>query len=252
MELGLKGKIAIVTGGASGFGRATAEALAREGAAAWIADFNGKAAEDAAAALRNLGLPVEAVAVDVGDAGAVERAFAGVEAKAGRIDILVGAAGLLSVGPVAELPASEWDRVSRVNVAGLLNGIKAVLPGMMKRKYGRIINIASVSAMRGGGSLGNVLYGATKAAVVAMSMGLARELGPHGITVNALAPSLADTAMTHQWLDEPTLKRVLSRIPVGRMADVREIADLIVFVASERAAFLTGGVIPIDGGILTT
>jgi len=123
---------------------------------------------------------------------------------------------------------------------------------MKKQKSGRIINIASVSAERGGGSVGNTLYGATKAGVVALTKGLARELGPDKITVNAIAPAIADTAMTHKLLTEDALKKILARIPIGRLAALSDIADLAVFLASDRANFITGTTIPVDGGILTT
>ena len=123
---------------------------------------------------------------------------------------------------------------------------------MTRQRSGHIINIASVSAMRGGGSVGNILYGATKAGVAAMTMGLARELGPDGITVNAIAPAIADTAMTHAALTEDARRRILARIPLGRLASFTDITDLAVFLASDRASFITGAIIPVDGGILTT
>jgi NAD(P)-dependent dehydrogenase (short-subunit alcohol dehydrogenase family) len=126
------------------------------------------------------------------------------------------------------------------------------MPAATRQRAGRIINIASVSAMRGGGSLGNTIYGATKASVVALTMGLARELGPLGITVNAVAPAVADTAMTRAGLTDEMRRRIVARIPLGRLATLSDIADLVTFLASDRAAFITGAVIPVDGGILTT
>jgi 3-oxoacyl-[acyl-carrier protein] reductase len=123
---------------------------------------------------------------------------------------------------------------------------------MTTARTGRIINIASISAMRGGGSVGNTLYGATKAGVVALTMGLARELGPSGITVNAVAPAIVDTAMTHAALTEEARQRILTRIPLSRFAMTSDVADLVVFLASSRASFITGATIPVDGGLLTT
>jgi len=252
MDLNLKGRVAVVTGAGAGIGEAVAGALASEGCSVWLADRDRAAATSAATALSSHGHAATALVVDVADAAAVFAAFAQVEKTAGRLDILVNAAGLISTGPFADLPASEWDRVARVNVAGILNCVKAAMPAATRQRAGRIINIASVSAMRGGGSLGNTIYGASKASVVALTMGLARELGPLGITVNAVAPAVADTAMTRAALTDDMRRRIVARIPLGRLAALSDIADLVTFLASDRAAFITGAVIPVDGGILTT
>jgi len=142
--------------------------------------------------------------------------------------------------------------VSEVNIAGMLYCIKAAMPVMASQRYGRIINIASISAARGGGSIGNTLYGTTKAGVIALTMGLARELGPQGITVNAISPAVADTAMTNKSLTADARANILARIPLGRMATLSDISNLAVFLASDCASFITGTAIPVDGGILTT
>jgi 3-oxoacyl-[acyl-carrier protein] reductase len=252
MDLNLKGRVAVVTGGAAGIGKAIASALAAEGCMICIVDRNGDAGRKAAAAIATGGNRAQSAAADVGDPAEMARVFGEFAATEKRIDILVNAAGLLSTGLVADLDVDEWRRVSQVNLAGVLYCAKAAIPIMRKERYGRIINIASVSAMRGGGSVGNTLYGATKAGVVALTMGLARELGPDGITVNAIAPAIADTAMTHSELTEGARRKILARIPLGRLANLSDIADLTVFLASNRASFITGTVIPVDGGILTT
>lgn len=252
MELNLKDRVALVTGGGAGIGEASARALAAEGCSVVIADRDGAAAERVAASIAPDGRSAVAVTVDVSDAAAVTAAFTEVGRRAGAPHILVNAAGLLSTGSVADLPAAEFDRIARVNIDGIINCVKAAVPAMATARTGRIINIASVSAMRGGGSVGNTLYGTTKAGVVALTMGLARELGPSGITVNAVAPAIVDTAMTHVALTDEARRRILQRIPLGRFATTSDIADLVVFLASARASFITGATIPVDGGILTT
>jgi NAD(P)-dependent dehydrogenase (short-subunit alcohol dehydrogenase family) len=252
MDLHLKDRVAVVTGGAAGIGQAIASALAAEGCKICIVDRNAEAGRQAASTIATSGGQARSAVADVSNPAEVTRVFGEFAATEKRIDILVNAAGLLSTGRVADLGVDEWRKVSQVNLDGVLYCAKATLPIMSAQRFGRIINIASVSAMRGGGSVGNTLYGATKAGVVALTMGLARELGPDGITVNAIAPSIADTAMTHAALTEDVRRKILARIPVGRFAALSDIANLAVFLASDRASFITGTVIPVDGGILTT
>lgn len=252
MDLDLKDKVAIVTGGANGIGAAVARTLAAEGCVVCIVDYNRVAAKDAADALSAKGHRAYDKAVDVTDASAVAAAFNDIHRQHGRLDILVNSAGLVSTGAVADLPAEEWDRVCRVNLSGVLYCCKAATPIMSAQKHGRIVNIASVSAARGGGSIGNVLYGTTKAGVVALTMGMARELGPHQITVNAVSPAVADTPMTREMITDEVKGRIISRIPLGRLAKVSDVADLVAFLASARAGFISGAVVPVDGGLLTT
>ena len=249
MDLNLKGRVAVVTGGAAGIGEAIARALAVEGCHVSILDRNEVAARKLA---KSLGAGSQFVVANVGEPTSVAQAFSQLAARHNSLDILVNAAGVLSTGLVADLPTAEWQRVHEINLSGVVYCVKSAIPLMRQQKRGRIINIASVSAMRGGGSVGNTLYGATKAGVVALTMGLARELGPDGITANAIAPAVADTAMTNAALTEEVRRKVLARIPLGRLASLSDIADLATFLASDRASFITGTVIPVDGGILTT
>ena len=249
MDLNLKGRVAVVTGGAAGIGEAIARALAVEGCHVSILDRNEVAARKLA---ESLGAGSQFVVANVGEPTSVAHAFDQLAARHNSLDILVNAAGVLSTGLVADLPTAEWQRVHEINLSGVVYCVKSAIPLMRQQKRGRIINIASVSAMRGGGSVGNTLYGATKAGVVALTMGLARELGPDGITANAIAPAVADTAMTNAALTEEVRRKVLARIPLGRLASLSDIADLATFLASDRASFITGTVIPVDGGILTT
>ena len=252
MDLNLRDRVAVITGGATGIGEAIARALSAEGSTICILDRNAEAAQKTASAIAESSAPARAAAADVADVAAVKRVIAEFAASFKRIDILVNAAGLLSTGPAADLPADEWQKLSAVNLAGVLYCTQAAIPFMRQQRYGRIINIASVAAMRGGGTVGNALYGATKAGVVALTMGFARELGPHGITVNAIAPAIADTAMTRAVLTDEVRSKVLERIPLRRLTTPADIADLAAFLASARASFISGAVIPVDGGILTT
>lgn len=252
MDLELANKVAVVTGGASGFGAAIAAALAREGSRVVIADLDRVAAEDTAARLTANNMRVTATAFDVSDAGGTRRAIDGIVRLHGQIDVLVTSAGILTTGSVLDSTPEDWERVSRVNLTGVLNCVRAAAPAMQVRRWGRIVNLASVSAMRGGGSLGNVLYGTTKAGVAALTMGLARELGPSGITVNAVAPGVADTAMTQTHLSEETRRRIVERVPLRRLAAAEDVAHLVCFLASECSSYITGTIIPVDGGILTT
>lgn len=252
MDLGLEGRVAFVTGGAAGIGAAIATALAREGATVWIADRDGGAAQAAARSLVDEGFQARAAVVDVTDADEVARAMGEAQAERGGLDLLVCNAGILKTGAFRDASARDWETALAVNLSGVVNCIQAAVPAMVERGYGRIVNIASVSAMRGGGSIGNVVYGTTKAGVVALTLGLARELGPSGITVNAVAPAVADTPMTRSVLDPDTMDRIVGRIPLRRLATPADIADLVTFLASHRAAFINGAIVPIDGGLLTT
>jgi 3-oxoacyl-[acyl-carrier protein] reductase len=148
--------------------------------------------------------------------------------------------------------AQDWEEVSRINLSSVFYCSKAVLPFMIQEKYGKIVNIASVSAMKGGGALGNKLYGATKAGVVAMTKGFARELAPSGINVNAIAPAVVETTMTEGRLTPELRERIEGRIPMGRVGKASDIASLAAFLAPDVSEYITGETIAIDGGFLTT
>ena len=159
-------------------------------------------------------------------------------------------AEILKIGSIADASVEVWDQVCRVNLSGVFYCSKAVLPVMIKARSGKIINIASISAFKGGGVFGNVLYGTTKAGVIAMTKGFARELGPFGINVNAIAPGLADTGMTNQYLDDEKRRQVSQLVPMGRLATTTDIATLVTFLASDLSSYVTGETITIDGGYM--
>ncbi len=232
----LRGKVALVTGAARGIGARIAERFAGEGATVYAADI------DARAALR----------VDVTDRAGLRAAVERIVRERGGIDILVNNAGLLARGAFDATGGEAWDRLLAVNLTGVFNCVQAVVPAMRGRADASIINIASVSAEKGGGAIGNVWYGATKAGVVAMTKGLGRELGPEGIRVNAISPGVVETEMVRELLTPELRARVLARVPLGRFTDADDVAQLALFLASEAASFITGETIAVDGGFLRT
>jgi len=244
----LKGKVALVTGAASGFGSRIAGSFVEEGCVAYLADINISAVQRIK---QNLGEMAYALEMDVGNASDVDAKVKTIGNRQGRIDILVNNAGILKIGSVADASVEDWDQVCRVNLSGVFYCSKAVVPVMTKVRSGKIINIASISAFKGGGVFGNVLYGTTKAGVVAMTKGFARELGPFGINVNAIAPGLADTGMTNQYLDDEKRRQVSQLVPIGRLATTTDIAALVTFLASDASSYITGETIVIDGGYMT-
>jgi len=236
VEIRLDKKVALVTGAARGLGAQIATRLAEQGASVYAADVS------EGAALR----------MDVRDRAAVRAAIERIVRDHGGLDILVNNAGLLAAGPSEQTSGEEWDRLVAVNLTGVFNCVQAAIPAMRTRPGASILNIASVSAEKGGGAIGNVWYGATKAAVVAMTSGLGRELGPRGIRVNAIAPAVLDTQMVHDLLDAGRRERILSRVPLGRLATLEDVARLAVFLASDAASFITGETVAVDGGFLRT
>ena len=232
----LKGRVALVTGAARGVGAAIAARFAEHGAIVHAADI------DERAALR----------LDVRDRAGARAAVERIERESGGLDILVNNAGLLANGPFDATGGEAWDKLVAVNLTGVYNCVQAAVPAMRRRGRGAIINIASVSHEKGGGAFGNVWYGATKAGVVAMTRGLGRELGPDRIRVNAIAPAVVATDMVRALLTEEARARIVARIPLGRLAQEDDVAQLALFLASDAAAFITGETIAVDGGFLRT
>jgi NAD(P)-dependent dehydrogenase (short-subunit alcohol dehydrogenase family) len=248
MDLQLADKIAWVTGAGGGIGAAIATTLAAEGCTVYVADNNANAAADVAAECGERGHPLP---LDVGNASESAAAVRRIVKERGRIDIVVNNAGILKTGSVLEASIADWDDVCRVNLSGVYYCCKAVFEPMVAQRYGKIVNVASVSAMKGGGTFGNVLYGTTKAGVVALTKGLARELAPHGINVNAIAPGVVETNMTNSLLTPERRKAVLGAIPLGRLASTGDIARVACMLASDLFAYIAGETVTVDGGYLT-
>ena len=240
----LRDRRAIVTGGGQGIGRAIAVALLSRGANVVIVDRD---AALVAATATEIG--AHSLVADVADLQATGAAFAQLIADWGRVDILVNNAAVLSTVPFHALDTAEWDRVMAVNLRGAYGTCRAVAAVMAAQGYGRIINIASVAGKRGGGLFGSVAYASSKAGLIGLTKALARELAPAGVTVNAICPGPVQSAMTAGMAE--TLKaRALSFVPLGRFALPEEIAAAVVYLSSDEAAFVTGEICDVDGGLI--
>jgi len=243
----LTGQVAIVTGGSRGIGHGIVRRLATDGAAVVV---NYVAHRDEAEAtveiVRAAGGRAHAVRFDVGDAAAVEEAIDAIVDREGRVDILVNNAGLSVDGLVLRLREDDWQRVLRTNLGGALLCAKAVARVMIRRRYGRIINMTSVVAETG--NAGQAAYCSAKAGVIGLSKALARELAPRQVTVNAVAPGLVDTEMTGGLTPEQRAAYI-ERIPLGRAATIEEVAAAVAFLASPAAGYITGHVLDVNGGL---
>jgi len=240
------GRVAIVTGAAQGIGKAIASVLEKRKAAVLVSDRLFEKAEQTAAELVAQGAVAVACEVDVSRTDSVKAMVAQALSRWGRIDILVNNAGITRDGLILRLKDEDWDAVLSVNLKGTFNGMKAVLPVMSKQRRGRIINLSSVVGAMG--NAGQANYAASKAAVVGLTKTAAREYASRGITVNAVAPGFIDTAMTAS-LPDATKEDLLRQIPVGRFGGVEDVAHAVAFLASDEAAYITGQVIHVNGGM---
>ncbi|MEU4452855.1 SDR family NAD(P)-dependent oxidoreductase [Nocardioides sp. NPDC023903] len=244
-------RTAIVTGAASrrGIGRATAHALAAAGWDVAILDLDEVAAKETATEIADRhGVAAHGLACDVTDESSVEVAVAELERSAAPVGALVNNAGITSPIPFLEVSAAEWDRVFAVNVRGAFNITQRVAPGMVERGFGRVVFLSSVSAERGGGVFGGVAYSAAKAGQLGFAKALAREVGPHGITVNSVAPGLIDTDITGGALEGERKAKLIEGIPVGRNGRVEDVADLITFLCRPESGYITGVTYDVNGG----
>jgi len=247
-QLDLNGRVAIITGGAQGIGYATAERMLLSGAKVVLWDIDAKALAAAKEALSALGT-VDGAAVELTDEAAVNAATGAVMRAHGRIDILVNNAGITGGNATTwELQPEVWRRVVEVNLIAPYLTCRAVVPQMLQRGYGRIVNVASVAGKEGNPNASH--YSASKAGLIALTKSLAKELATQGVLVNAVSPAAAKTAIFDQ-MSEQHINFMLSKIPMQRFVQVNEIAALIGWLASEDCSFSTGAVFDISGGRAT-
>lgn len=248
----LRGKVALVTGSAQGIGKAIANRLAAEGATVAICDIQAELARDTAKEISTVSNSKSAAfALDVTNLESSRSAVAAVESELGLIDILVNNAGWAKIRRFADTAPELWDLLIDINFRGVLNCTMAVIPGMQERGHGRIVSVAS-DAGRAGGS-GNTVYAGCKAAVIAFSKNLARELAPNKITVNCVCPGATNTALMRSLLadgHERLVNAMVRSTPMRRMAQPQDIANAVSFFTSADADFITGEVLSVNGGAL--
>ena len=242
----LEGRVAFVTGAAQGIGRAIALALAEDGADLALGDLNLEKLEATAREVEGLGRKALALHLDVSSSDSVLAAVTKVLETWGKIDILVNNAGITKDNLIMRMKPQDWDVVLGVNLNGAFHCIRTVLPVMVKQRYGRIVNIASVVAQSG--NPGQANYIASKAGIIGLTKAVASEVGSRNITVNAVAPGFIATAMTEK-LPEAVRERMLAMVPVGRMGTDRDVAGGVRFLVSEEAGYITGHVLNINGGM---
>jgi 3-oxoacyl-[acyl-carrier protein] reductase len=246
----LNGKVALVTGASSGIGRATAEALAANGARVAINFHRNQAgAESARAQIVDRGGSAIIVQANVKRGGEVQSLVEQTVAELGPIDILVNNAGsLVERLKILELTEERWDEVIDLNLKSAFLCCKAVAGSMIERKAGAIINVSSIAG-RTGGALGSIHYSTAKGGLITFTKGLAKELGPFGVRVNAISPGVIDTPYHEQFSAPETMKSYVASIPLGRVGTPEEVAKVICFLASEAASYLAGETIEINGGM---
>ncbi|HTX33738.1 MAG TPA: 3-oxoacyl-[acyl-carrier-protein] reductase [Bryobacteraceae bacterium] len=239
-------RVAFITGASRGIGRATALTLCRAGFDIVVASPEIEKNEEVAAEIRACSGEAMTVNLDVTSADSVKQAFARALAEKSRVDVLVNNAGITRDGLAVRMKPADWDLVLRINLDGAFLCSQAVLPGMMRNRWGRIINISSVVGQAG--SAGQANYAASKAGLIGLTKSLAQEMASRGITVNAVAPGYIATDMTAV-LPEEVRQKILGAVPLGRMGKPEDIAAAVKFLASEDAAYITGQVLAVNGGM---
>jgi len=243
-----EGKVALVTGAARGIGKAIALKLAQEGADVVVTDVDLEGAQRVAQEIEGLGYKAKAIQADVSQREAVQRLVSKAVSVFGQIDILVNNAGIIRRGTFLEHDPQDWEKVLSVNLGGTFNCAKEVVPLMVKQGGGKIINISSVV-----GKMGDIAsapsYGTSKGAINTLTKSLARELAPYGINVNAVAPHAIETDMSREWSEEKR-RQIVEAIPLKRLGKPEEVAEVVAFLASDGAGFITGQILDVNGGYL--
>lgn len=244
--MNLEDRVSIVTGGAQGIGKAICESLAGLGGAVIVSDMNLEGAKAVAAALIQQGHQAKAIQVDVSNAESVKAMVAETLSEYGRVDSLINNAGITRDTLLMRMKDDEWDAVLSVNLKGVFNCMKAVLRSMSKQRSGKIVSISSIVGAIG--NAGQANYAASKAAVIGLTKTVAREYAGRGITVNAVAPGFIETAMT-AGLSESIQDGLKQQIPMARLGKPSDIADAVAFLVSDRADYITGQVLHVNGGM---
>jgi NAD(P)-dependent dehydrogenase (short-subunit alcohol dehydrogenase family) len=241
----LAGRVVLVTGAGSGIGEATARRFAAEGAVVVVNDVDGDRARAVATAIEKDGGKAAAIPANVTRRDEVERVVAGIVAEHGRLDVLINNAGINRDAMSHKMTEEQWDQVLTVNLKGTFLCAQAALPRMRERSWGRVVNTSSIGSL---GNIGQANYSASKAGVIGLTKTLALEYAKYGVTVNCVAPGAVMTPMLAGVPDQ-IREKITAQIPVGRIAEPREIAAVHAFLASDEAAFITGQVIFVDGGM---
>ncbi len=240
-----RSKNVIVTGGASGIGKEIATQIVQKGGHAIIVDLNLEGAEATRAEIGKEN--TTCYKVDMSNQQEIAEVFAKILSDFGQIHVLINNAGIVSTKPFEDITLAEWEKVISINLTGVYSAISALYPSMKANQYGRIVNISSVAAKKGGGLLGTSAYASSKAGVIGLTKAVAREGAPFKVACNCVCPSYTITQMT-SGLDEDKLQKIKNAIPLGRGASPSEIANVVLFYASDLASFVTGEITDADGG----